>query len=52
MHLAFFIGTPIAESIFPKGPFIGSLAAEVTDMIRRYQSGQMGALAATPGAFN
>ena len=52
VHLAFFIGTPIAEPIFPKGPFIGSLAAEVTDMIRPYQSGQMGALAATPGAFN
>lgn len=52
VHLAFFIGTPIAEPIFPNGPFIGSSAAEVTDMIRRYQSGQMGALAPTPGAFN
>jgi redox-sensitive bicupin YhaK (pirin superfamily) len=50
-HLALFAGRPLAEPMFPKGPFIGSSAAEVTDMIRRFQSGAMGALAPTPGAF-
>ncbi len=51
LRLALFAGRPLAEPIFPKGPFIGSSAAEVTDMIRRFQSGAMGALAPTPGAF-
>jgi redox-sensitive bicupin YhaK (pirin superfamily) len=50
-RLALFAGRPLAEPMFPKGPFIGSSAAEVTDMIRRFQSGAMGALAPTPGAF-
>jgi redox-sensitive bicupin YhaK (pirin superfamily) len=50
-HLALLSGRPLAEPMFPKGPFIGSSAAEVTDMIRRFQSGAMGALAAAPGAF-
>ena len=51
VHLAFFAGTPLGEPIVPKGPFIANTAAEATAMIRRYQSGQMGALAPTPGAF-
>jgi redox-sensitive bicupin YhaK (pirin superfamily) len=51
LHLALFAGQPIDEPMFPKGPFIGGSAAEVTDMIRRFQSGAMGALAPTPGAF-
>jgi redox-sensitive bicupin YhaK (pirin superfamily) len=51
LHLALFAGRPLAEPMFPKGPFIGGSAAEVTDMIRRFQSGAMGALAPTPGAF-
>ena len=51
LHLALFAGRPLGEPIFPKGPFIGSSAAEVTEMIRRFQSGAMGALAPTPGAF-
>jgi redox-sensitive bicupin YhaK (pirin superfamily) len=51
LHLALLAGRPLAEPIFPKGPFIGSSAAEVTEMIRRFQSGAMGALAPTPGAF-
>jgi redox-sensitive bicupin YhaK (pirin superfamily) len=50
-QLALFAGRPLAEPIFPKGPFIGSSASEVTEMIRRFQSGAMGALAPTPGAF-
>lgn len=50
-HLALFAGRPLAEPMFAKGPFIGSSAAEVTDMIRRFQSGAMGALTPTPGAF-
>ena len=50
-HLALFAGRPIAEPMFAKGPFIGSSAADVSDMIRRFQSGAMGALAPTPGAF-
>jgi redox-sensitive bicupin YhaK (pirin superfamily) len=52
LHLALLAGTPIGEPIFPKGPFIGNSAADVTEMIRRFQSGAMGALAPTPGAFN
>jgi redox-sensitive bicupin YhaK (pirin superfamily) len=52
VHLAFFAGTPLREPIVPKGPFIANTAAEATGMIRRYQSGQMGALAPTPGAFS
>ncbi len=51
MQLVLFAGQPIEEPMFPKGPFIGSNAAEVTEMIRRFQSGAMGALAPTPGAF-
>lgn len=51
VHLAFLAGTPLGEPIVPKGPFIANSAAEVTQMIRRFQSGQMGTLAATPGAF-
>jgi redox-sensitive bicupin YhaK (pirin superfamily) len=50
-HVALLSGRPIDEPMFPKGPFIGSSAAQVTDMIRRFQSGAMGALAPTPGAF-
>jgi redox-sensitive bicupin YhaK (pirin superfamily) len=52
VHLAVLAGTPIGEPIVPKGPFIGNSAADVTEMIRRFQSGAMGALAPTPGAFN
>jgi redox-sensitive bicupin YhaK (pirin superfamily) len=51
VHLAFFAGAPLGEPIVPKGPFIANSAAEATQMIRRYQSGEMGTLAATPGAF-
>jgi redox-sensitive bicupin YhaK (pirin superfamily) len=51
VHLAFFAGNPLGEPIVPKGPFIANSAAEATEMIRRYQSGLMGALAPTPGAF-
>ena len=52
VHLAFIAGTPLGEPIVPKGPFIANTAAAATEMIRRYQSGQMGALAPTPGAFD
>lgn len=52
LHLALITGRPLGEPIVPKGPFIGNSAAEVTDMIRRFQAGQMGRLSPTPGAFN
>jgi len=51
-HLALMAGRPLGEPIVPKGPFIGNTPADVTEMVRRFQSGQMGALAPTPGAFN
>jgi redox-sensitive bicupin YhaK (pirin superfamily) len=50
-HVVLLSGRPLGEPMFPKGPFIGSSAVQVTDMIRRFQSGAMGALAPTPGAF-
>jgi redox-sensitive bicupin YhaK (pirin superfamily) len=51
VHLAFFAGMPLGEPIVPKGPFIANTAAEASEMVRRFQAGQMGALAPTPGAF-
>lgn len=51
VQLAFFAGMPLDEPIVPKGPFIANTAAEATEMVRRFRSGQMGALAATPVAM-
>jgi redox-sensitive bicupin YhaK (pirin superfamily) len=51
VHLVVLAGTPIGEPIVPKGPFIGTSAADVSEMIHRFQSGAMGTLAPTPGAF-
>jgi redox-sensitive bicupin YhaK (pirin superfamily) len=51
LHLVLFAGKPLGEPMFPKGPFIGGSAAEVTDMIKRFQAGAMGALLPTPGAL-
>jgi redox-sensitive bicupin YhaK (pirin superfamily) len=41
-------GRPIGEPVVSHGPFIGTHAAEITEMIRRYQSGAMGRLEPTP----
>jgi redox-sensitive bicupin YhaK (pirin superfamily) len=38
-------GEPLNEPIFSKGPFIGNTPADVTQMILRYQRGEMGQLA-------
>jgi redox-sensitive bicupin YhaK (pirin superfamily) len=40
----FFSGTPINESMFPKGPFMGNTAHDVAEYAARYQRGDMGAL--------
>ncbi len=37
-------GEPLNEPIFSKGPFIGNTAADVAQMILRYQRGEMGQL--------
>jgi redox-sensitive bicupin YhaK (pirin superfamily) len=37
-------GEPLNEPIFSKGPFIGNTHADVTQMILRYQRGEMGQL--------
>ena len=41
----FFCGTPIAEPMFPKGPFMGNTAHDVAQYAARFQRGEMGALA-------
>jgi hypothetical protein len=46
-HVVLISGAPLAEPLFQKGPFIGNVASDVTEMIRRFQSGHMGQLAAT-----
>lgn len=46
-HLVLLAGEPLREPVFTHGPFVGNDAADVAAMIRRYQSGQMGALAPT-----
>ncbi|HSV68540.1 MAG TPA: pirin-like C-terminal cupin domain-containing protein [Methylibium sp.] len=40
-------GEPLREPVLPHGPFVGNSAADVAEMIRRYQAGEMGALAPT-----
>jgi redox-sensitive bicupin YhaK (pirin superfamily) len=40
----FFSGTPINESIFPKGPFMGNTAHDVAEYTARFQRGDMGSL--------
>jgi redox-sensitive bicupin YhaK (pirin superfamily) len=40
-------GEALNEPIFSKGPFIGNTAADVTQMILRYQRGEMGHLASS-----
>jgi hypothetical protein len=46
-HVVLISGAPLAEPLFQKGPFIGNVASDVTEMIRRFQSGHMGQLAPT-----
>jgi hypothetical protein len=46
-HVVLISGAPLGEPLFQKGPFIGNVAADVTEMIRRFQSGHMGQLAPT-----
>lgn len=46
-QLVLLAGEPLREPVFTHGPFIGNDAADVAAMIRRYQDGQMGALAPT-----
>ena len=40
-------GTPIAEAIVPRGPFIANTAEQAADMIQRFRSGEMGTLSPT-----
>ncbi len=40
----FFSGTPIAEPLFPKGPFMGNTASDVAHYAAAFQRGEMGAL--------
>ena len=46
-RLVLLAGEPLREPVFTHGPFVGNDAADVAAMIRRYQAGQMGALAPT-----
>jgi redox-sensitive bicupin YhaK (pirin superfamily) len=46
-HVVLISGAPLGEPLFQKGPFIGNSASDVTDMIRRFQTGHMGQLAPT-----
>ena len=46
VHLVLLAGTPIGEPMVARGPFIANSPAELTQMIRRFQSGAMGQLAA------
>jgi redox-sensitive bicupin YhaK (pirin superfamily) len=43
-----FTGEPLREPVFPRGPFVGNTAADISQYIARYQRGDMGQLAPTP----
>lgn len=47
VHLVLLAGAPIDEPMAARGPFIGNTPADVTEMIRRFQRGAMGHLAAS-----
>lgn len=51
-QLVLLAGEPLREPIVTRGPFVGNSTEDVLDMIRRYQSGTMGSLDPTPGAFD
>jgi len=51
-QLVLLAGEPLREPIVTRGPFVGNSTDDVLDMIRRYQSGAMGSLQPTPGAFD
>jgi redox-sensitive bicupin YhaK (pirin superfamily) len=51
-QLVLLAGEPLREPIVARGPFVGNSTEDVLDMIRRYQSGAMGSLQPTPGAFD
>jgi redox-sensitive bicupin YhaK (pirin superfamily) len=51
-QLVLLAGEPLREPIVTRGPFVGNSTEDVLDMIRRYQSGAMGSLQPTPGAFD
>lgn len=37
-------GIPLDEPVFPKGPFVGNVPADIARYVRRFQSGGMGSL--------
>jgi redox-sensitive bicupin YhaK (pirin superfamily) len=51
-HLVLLAGEPLREPIVTRGPFVGNSTEDVLNMIRRYQSGAMGSLEPTAGAFD